>query len=215
MANVGWPATEPRDALDGAGSGGGDAGYARLAPQGRPGLPAPGTQSQARAALRSAALAAVRRAVADGARLVDLGVANSEAVSAVRAIDPAVIVCADAHGADLTRDPVVAEQTGATLLRPGPAGRPPRAGSGSARRESLLVSGVPSDVGRLTAIGWAVLVDVDTADVASTLAVAAVCAWLGARIVRTRHVAAVRQAVEMVESIRGSRPPSVTRRGLA
>ena len=212
MANVGWPATEPGDAPGCAGS---DAGYARLAPPGRHGPPAPGTQSQARAALRGAALAAVRTAVADGARLVDLGVANSEAVSAVRAIDPAVIVCADAQGADLTRDPVVAEQTGATLLRPGPADSPPRAGSGSARRESLLVSGAPSDVGRLTAIGWAVLVDVDAADVASTLAVAAVCAWLGARIVRTRHVAAVRQAVEMVESIRGSRPPSWTRRGLA
>jgi hypothetical protein len=212
MANVGWPATEPGDA---PGFGGSDASHAGLASPGRHGHPGPGTQSQARAALRSAALAAVRSAVADGARLVDLGVANSEAVSAVRAIDPVVIVCADAHGADLTRDPVVAEQTGATLLRPGPADNPPHAGIGSVRRESLLVSGTPSDVGRLTAIGWAVVVDVDAADVASTLAVAAVCAWLGARIVRTRHVAAVRQAVEMVESIRGSRPPSWTRRGLA
>ncbi len=211
MANVGWPATEPRDAR---GFGGG-AGPTEPAVPGRHGPPGPGQQSQARAAIRSAALAAVRSAIADGARLVDLGVANSEAVSAVRAIDPVVIVCADAQGADLTRDPVVAERTGATLLRPGTADHPPSGGAGRARRESLLVTGAPEDVGRLTAIGWAVVVDVDAADVASTLAVAAVCAWLGARIVRTRHVAAVRQAVEMVESIRGARAPSWTRRGLA
>ena len=164
--------------------------------------------------MRSAALAAVRSAVADGARLVDLGVASVEAVNAVRAIDPAVIVCADAPGADLTRDPDVAERTGATLLRRGADG-PPGGGSGSVRRESLLVTGTPADVAKLTAIGWAVVVDVDATEVAGTLAVAAVCAWLGARIVRTRHVAAVRQAVEMVESIRGSRLPSWTRRGLA
>jgi len=193
MAHIGWPVTDSEDA-----------NWPRRSPR----------QDDARAAMRSAALAAVRGAVADGARLVDLGVANAEAISSVRAIDPAVIICADAHGADLTRDPVIAERTGATLLRRAADG-PPGGGSGSVRRESLLVTGAPADVGRLTAIGWAVVVDVDAAEVASTLAVAAVCAWLGARIVRTRHVAAVRQAVEMVESIRGSREPSWTRRGLA
>ncbi len=199
MAQIGWPGTDPDDAYW---PGGG-------ADRGRRG------HGDARAAIRSAALAAVRSALADGARLVDLGVASTEAVSAVRAIDPAVIICADAQGADLTRDPVVAERTGATLLRPGPATGPPGGGSGSVRPESILVTGAPADVGTLTSIGWAVVVDVDAAEIASTLAVAAVCAWLGARIVRTRHVAAVRQAVEMVESIRGSRVPSWTRRGLA
>jgi hypothetical protein len=198
MAHIGWPGTDPGDAHWPGGASRGQYSH-----------------SDARAALRSAALAAVRSAVADGARLVDLGVASTEAVSAVRAIDPAVIVCADAPGADLTRDPVVAERTGATLLRLGPAAGPPGGGSGSARRESILITGAPADVGTLTAVGWAVVVDVDAAELASTVAVAAVCAWLGARIVRTRHVAAVRQALEMVESIRGSRVPSWTRRGLA
>ena len=162
-----------------------------------------------------AALAAVRNALAGGARLIDLGVASSGAVSAVRAIDPGVIVCADAPGADLTRDPGIAARTGATLLRPEPADVTSGAGSGGAGRESILIAGTRADVGRLAAAGWAVLVDVDTEELAGTLAVAAVCAWLGARIVRTTHIAAVRQAVEMVESIRGTRAPSWTRRGLA
>jgi hypothetical protein len=198
MAHIGWPGTDPGDDPVPGGAARRQYGH-----------------SDARAAIRGAALAAVRSAVADGARLIDLGVARTEAVSAVRAIDSAVIVCADAPGADLTRDPVVAERTGATLLRPGPEADPPGAGGGSARRESILVTGAPADVRRLAAIGWAVVVDVDAAELASTVAVAAVCTWLGARIVRTRHVAAVCQAVEMVESIRGSREPSWTRRGLA
>jgi dihydropteroate synthase len=209
MANVGWPATEPGGAQ---GFGTGAAGQVSPAVPGRPG---PFPHSRAGAAVHGAALAAVRSAVADGARVVDLGVAGADAVRAVRAIDPVVIVCAGAPGADLTRDPAVAERTGAALLRAGPPDSPRGRGTAGARHESVLVTCAPEDVGRLTAIGWAVVVDVDGADVASTLAVAAVCAWLGARIVRTRHVAAVRQAVEMVESIRGTRAPSWTRRGLA
>lgn len=195
MANIGWPGTDADDA-----------GWLGGAAHGR---------ADALAAVRGAALATVRSAVRGGARLVDLGVASSEAIGAVRAIDPGVIVCADAPGADLTRDPGVAERTGATLLRVRPVDGPPGGGSGSARRESILVTGEPADVGRLTAAGWAVVVDVDATELAGTLAIAAVCAWLGARIVRTRHVAAVCQAVEMVESIRGTRAPSWTRRGLA
>jgi hypothetical protein len=196
MANIGWPAAAPHD--DNWPGGAAAHGRTDVAP-----------------ARRGAALAAVRSAVTGGARLIDLGVATSEAVVAVHAIDPGVIVCADAPGADLTRDPGVAERTGATLLHPGPAGGPPGARSSGARRESILMTGTPAEVGRLTAIGWAVLVDVDTAELAGTLAIAAVCTWLGGRIVRTRHTAAVCQAVEMVESIRGARVPSLTRRGLA
>lgn len=189
MANVGWPD-------DPAGAGG----------------RADGTG-------HDAALTAVRTAVADGARLVDLGPASGAAVSSVHAIDPDVLVCADAPGADLTRDPELARRTGAALLRTRPAsahseGAHRGGGHGSADGPAL-VAAAPADVGWLTAAGWAVLVDADAAELAATLAVASVCAWLGARIVRTRHVAAVRQAIEMVESIRGTRAPLRTRRGLA
>jgi dihydropteroate synthase len=57
------------------------------------------------------------------------------------------------------------------------------------------------------------------ADAAGSLAgveaVAAVCGWLGASVIRTRHVAEVRRTLDMTETIRGTRPPAWTVRGLA
>ncbi|GAA4066570.1 hypothetical protein [Actinomadura miaoliensis] len=52
---------------------------------------------------------------------------------------------------------------------------------------------------------------------AGLLAAAAVYAWLGVRTLRVPETqeAAVRQVVDMVASIRGTRPPALTRRGLA
>jgi hypothetical protein len=47
------------------------------------------------------------------------------------------------------------------------------------------------------------------------VAAAAVCAWLGVTAVRTRHVRAVRRALDMTASIRGLRPPAWAVRGLA
>lgn len=46
-------------------------------------------------------------------------------------------------------------------------------------------------------------------------AVVAVYAWLGARVFRTNDVDGIRQVLDMVASIRGTRPPAVVRRGLA
>ena len=40
-------------------------------------------------------------------------------------------------------------------------------------------------------------------------------AWLGARIFRAHDVPQTRQALDMVESIKGDRPPTRTIRGLA
>src|SRR3954452_8031693 len=48
-----------------------------------------------------------------------------------------------------------------------------------------------------------------------TLAATAVTAWLGARVFRVHDVAATRQTLDMVASIRGHRPPARTTRGLA
>jgi hypothetical protein len=46
-------------------------------------------------------------------------------------------------------------------------------------------------------------------------AAAAVCAWLGASVLRTRHVAKVRRCADMTEAILGRRPPVWAVRGLA
>jgi len=50
---------------------------------------------------------------------------------------------------------------------------------------------------------------------AAVIATAAVCTWLGAPVVRSRHTRAVRRAIDMTASIGGRRPPSRTVRGLA
>ncbi len=83
-------------------------------------------------------------------------------------------------------------------------------------------------LGEMVATGWPVLVSLSNKDfvgetldrpvperLVGTLATTAVCAWLGARVFRAHNVAETRQVVDMVASIRGTRPPAVARRGLA
>jgi hypothetical protein len=55
------------------------------------------------------------------------------------------------------------------------------------------------------------------ADQAALLAAVSVYAWLGVQVFRVpaEHVTAVRQALDMVASIKGTRPPTLSRRGLA
>ena len=48
-----------------------------------------------------------------------------------------------------------------------------------------------------------------------TLAATAVTAWLGARIWRVLDVQATRMTLDMVTSIQGKRPPTLSVRGLA
>jgi dihydropteroate synthase len=80
----------------------------------------------------------------------------------------------------------------------------------------------------IVATGWPVLVALSNKDfvgetldlpleqrLTGTLATTAVCAWVGARVFRAHDVVATRQALDMVESIRGTRPPARTVRGLA
>jgi dihydropteroate synthase len=80
----------------------------------------------------------------------------------------------------------------------------------------------------LVATGWPVLVALSNKDfvgetldlpvqdrLSGTLAATAVCAWHGARVFRAHDVAATRQVVDMVASIRGLRPPARAVRGLA
>ena len=83
-------------------------------------------------------------------------------------------------------------------------------------------------LGELTATGWPVLLSASHKDfvgetlgaglderLPGTLAATAVGAWLGARIFRAHDVRPTRQAVDMVASIRGERPPARAVRGLA
>ncbi len=80
----------------------------------------------------------------------------------------------------------------------------------------------------LAATGWPLLVALSNKDfigetldvsvserLSGTLAATAVSAWLGARIFRAHQVRETRQVLDMVASIRGTRPPAVARRGLA
>ena len=82
-------------------------------------------------------------------------------------------------------------------------------------------------LGELVGTGWPVLVALSRKDfvgealdlpveerLTGTLAATAVSAWLGARIFRAHDVAATRECLDMVASIRGDRPPAVSRRGL-
>jgi dihydropteroate synthase len=79
----------------------------------------------------------------------------------------------------------------------------------------------------LVATGWPVLVALSNKDfvgetldlptdqrVVGTLAATAVSAWQGARVFRAHQVAETRQVLDMVASIRGTRPPSRATRGL-
>nr|WP_218617609.1 dihydropteroate synthase [Cryptosporangium aurantiacum] len=80
----------------------------------------------------------------------------------------------------------------------------------------------------LVATGWPVLVALSRKDfvgetldlpvddrLEGTLAATAISAWLGARVFRAHDVLATRRTLDMVASIRGTRPPAFTRRGLA
>ena len=80
----------------------------------------------------------------------------------------------------------------------------------------------------LVGTGWPVLVALSRKDfigetldlpadqrLAGTLAATAISAWHGARVFRTHDPRETRQALDMVASIRGVRPPAVARRGLA
>jgi hypothetical protein len=78
---------------------------------------------------------------------------------------------------------------------------------------AVLWAGSPGDP--LDADLMAAAADRGGQAVAAVIATAAICTWLGAPVVRSRHTRAVRRAIDMTASIAGSRPPSRTVRGLA
>jgi dihydropteroate synthase len=96
---------------------------------------------------------------------------------------------------------------------------------GKNTRHSLLLT---RRLDELVATGWPVLVALSRKDfigetldlpaderLPGTLAATAISAWHGARVFRAHDVRETRQVLDMVGSITGSRPPAVSRRGLA
>ena len=165
-----------------------------------------------------APVSAVAQAVgcaAAGARLVDVGVAEA-LIPAIRRATEALLICGYAEGADLVLDADLAARGGAGLICQDPAAAAAAVQRGIAP-ERILVRVTPAQIESAAESGWATLVDVDAVggSLAGVEAVAAVCGWLGVSVVETRHVAEVRRALDMTETIRGTRPPAWTVRGLA
>ncbi len=116
-----------------------------------------------------------------------------------------------------------------------------RAVSLGVRRDSLLIDPahdfdkntwhsleLTRRLGEMVATGWPVLVSLSHKDfvgetldapleerLVGTLAATSVSAWQGARVFRVHDVAETRQTLDMVASIRGTRPPARVVRGLA
>jgi dihydropteroate synthase len=80
----------------------------------------------------------------------------------------------------------------------------------------------------MVATGWPVLVSLSNKDfvgetldlpigerLMGTLAATAVSAWHGAQVYRVHEVAQTRQVLDMVASVKGTRPPARVVRGLA
>jgi dihydropteroate synthase len=171
------------------------------------------------------------QAVARGAALVDLSGADGPAVQAFRAGHPGVRICAGTESADLVRDLPAALRGGATLITADPD---PAVAAGLAA-DRVLLDAALDQLAEAVAGGYRVLADLtrcsagepapagpgDTGEPEGTgeadageLAVAAICGWLGVTVVRTRHPRPVRRALDLAESVRGTRPPARAVRGL-
>ena len=161
-----------------------------------------------------ATVAQAAAAAAAGAGLVDAG-DDGALVPAIRRAVSGVRVCGAHEDADLMRDADLAARTGAALICPGPdaAAAAVRRGIAAGR---IVVQAAVSGIEPAVRAGWTVLADLESLDgLARAEAVAAVCAWLGASVLRTRYVAEVRRCADMTESILGRRAPARAVRGLA
>ncbi|MCO1576977.1 hypothetical protein M8C13_14560 [Crossiella sp. SN42] len=176
--------------------------------------------------------AAVDAALAEGADLIDLGTADPAFVAETRARHPGVALAAtpgdvyalceagadllDGTGGDGEIDETAA-QYGRGLITASVRQaewsqwlQVPRAG--------VLLDCPPGPdlLRRLDEpVQWPRLITLpDNGLGDAALAVAALAAWRGVQVVRTREVPRVRQALEMAASINGSRPPAAVLRAL-
>ena len=125
---------------------------------------------------------------AEGADLIDVRGATPGALAAIRASLAAGVLWTGPRGDPPDTDPLDADQLAADKLAPGKL-----AAVGAAHRGGAAGQVTP----------------------AAVIATAAVCTWLGAPVIRSRHTRAVRRAIDMTASIAGHRLPSRTVRGLA
>lgn len=165
-----------------------------------------------------------------GAAYVDAG-DDQALVAAIRQAGIDVLVCGPGEAADLSREPTAAIRTGGILICADAAAADRAEHQGIARDRIVVqvtageLASAPSggSTGSAGPAGWRTLVDVDAGlegkppgeAAAAAGAVAAVCAWLGASLVRTRQVTEVRRCLDMTESVAGRRPPARAVRGLA
>ena len=154
-------------------------------------------------------------AAAAGAGLVDAG-GDGALVPAIRRAVGGVRVCGEHEDADLVRDADLAARSGAALICPGPdaAAAAVRRGVAAGR---ILVQAAPAGIEPAVRAGWMCSPTWRGLDgpAARTEAVAAVCAWLGASVLRTRYVAEVRRCADMTEFDPRPRLPAWAVRGLA
>jgi dihydropteroate synthase len=187
--------------------------------------------------------AVAREVVAAGADLINDTWAGSDAeLVQVAAATGVGLVCSHTGGLGPRTDPHrvhyddVVDEVIATVTEA--AGRAAQAG---VRPDGILIDPT-HDFGKntrhsleltrrldeLVATGWPVLVALSRKDfvgetldlppderLEGTLAATAISAWHGASVFRTHDVRATRRVLDMVASIRGTRPPAVARRGLA
>ncbi|GIJ77184.1 dihydropteroate synthase [Micromonospora phaseoli] len=182
-------------------------------------------------------------AVAAGADLLnDTWSGADPALARVAAQTGAGLVCSHAGGlsprtrphraafADVVADVVttvtgLAERAVSLGVRPDGILIDPAHDFGKNTRHSLEIT---RRLGELTATGWPLLVALSNKDfigetldlpvterLEGTLAATAVSAWLGARVFRAHQVRPTRRVLDMVAAVRGTRPPRLTRRGLA
>ncbi|SCE81760.1 dihydropteroate synthase [Micromonospora coriariae] len=182
-------------------------------------------------------------AVAAGADLLnDTWSGADPALAQVAAQTGAGLVCSHAGGLvprtrphraafdDVVADVVatvtgLAERAVAAGVRPDGILIDPAHDFGKNTRHSLEIT---RRLDELTGTGWPLLVALSNKDfigetldlpvaerLEGTLAATAISAWLGARVFRAHQVAPTRRVLDMVASIRGDRPPTVARRGLA
>jgi dihydropteroate synthase len=158
----------------------------------------------------------------DPTRVTHLRTKNPDLMIAVAAPTPETARTCVAAGADLLIGDhlaAVCAATGTALL----CSDPEKATAAGVRPNKLIVEAPPgtpaAHLERLVQAGHAILVTPATApqDPATIdLAAISVYAWLGARIFRVPAQAApaTREALDMIASIKGHRPPKVSRRGL-
>lgn len=151
-----------------------------------------------------------------GARLAE--VKDPALVEQIHGDVPGLLVCANHPDADVVYEADLAVRTGAGLICES-AQAAAKAADAGVSRERILVEAAPADLDEITAAGWAALADADSYAGANgtpgAVAIAAICAWLGVAVVRSRHVTQVRRSLDMAASILGTRPPTWAIRGLA